>query len=48
MRKKISYTVEECVVNKFDNVCKENGINKSALIEILIGKWLIEVNKEKK
>jgi len=36
MRKKISYTVEESVVEEFNKICKEKAINKSALVELLI------------
>lgn len=36
MRKKVSYTVEESVIKKFDMVCKRNSVNKSALIENLM------------
>ncbi|MFH1917175.1 MAG: ribbon-helix-helix protein, CopG family [Nanoarchaeota archaeon] len=42
MKKTVSFTVEEDVVEKFNNFCDENSINKSNLIEKMILKYLDE------
>ena len=48
MRKKISYTVEADVVEKFNILCKEESINKSALIESLILAYINMKGHQKK
>ena len=47
MKKKMNFTINENVVGEFNKACKQKGINKSALIELMIEKWLIgkEVSK---
>tara|TARA_Y100001958_G_C21238767_1_gene565897 strand:- start:3138 stop:3308 length:171 start_codon:yes stop_codon:yes gene_type:complete len=39
-KKRVSYHIAEQVLKEFDSVAKNNAINKSALIEILIKKWM--------
>jgi len=41
-RQKIAYTVNKKIVKQFNEKAKELSINKSALIENLIKKWLRE------
>lgn len=41
----VNYTISEKLLEKFAEVSKENAINRSALIEILITKWLEQFNK---
>jgi len=48
MRKKISYTVEETVVEEFNKICEQNSVNKSALIEKLIITYIETDKKNKK
>lgn len=43
---RVNYTVSEKVVKQFTKAVKENAINRSALIEILITKWLEQFKKE--
>lgn len=45
-RQKVAYSVNKEVVKDFNKRAKELSINKSALIENLIKKWLKE-NEEK-
>lgn len=39
-KKRVSYHIAEQVLKEFDSVAKNNAINKSALIELLIKKWM--------
>jgi len=39
-KKRVSYHIAEQVLKDFDSVAKNNAINKSALIELLIKKWI--------
>ena len=41
MKKKMNFTINEKVIGEFNKACKQQGINKSALIELMIEKWLI-------
>ena len=49
MRRKVSYSVEDDIVKRFNEVCENNAVNKSALIAKFIDdytkKW--EVYNEK-
>lgn len=45
MRNKISFTIEEKNIKKFNALCAEIAINKSALIEKLILQWINENKK---
>jgi len=45
MRKHTAYTLDENLIKEFNKKAKENAINKSALIELLIKKWLKENEK---
>tara|TARA_R110000851_G_scaffold203884_1_gene355792 strand:+ start:418 stop:588 length:171 start_codon:yes stop_codon:yes gene_type:complete len=54
-KKRVSYHIAEQVLKEFNSVAKNNAINKSALIELLIKKWIEdkelisnENNKEQK
>jgi len=40
MKKKMNFTINDKTVEEFNRACKKNGMNKSALIEIMIQKWL--------
>jgi metal-responsive CopG/Arc/MetJ family transcriptional regulator len=41
MAKKVaSFTVEEKVLAEFDKYCKDNAINKSAMVEKLVQQFL--------
>lgn len=45
MRKHTAYTLDDNIIKKFNQITKEKAINKSALIELLIKKWLKENEK---
>lgn len=42
-----TYTISEQLFNEFTEYCKENDINRSAVIRTLIEKYLKEQKKEK-
>lgn len=42
---RVNYSISKSLVDKFTKTVKENAINRSALIEILIAKWLEQFNK---
>ena len=43
-KKVVNYTVDKETVKEFNKICKEKSINKSALIDALIKKWIKVVN----
>lgn len=45
MRVKANYTFEKAIKDKFDSICSKKCINKSALLEKYIEKF-IEENRE--
>lgn len=39
-KERVTHTIDENVSKKFNKLTKENAINKSALIELLITQWI--------
>jgi len=40
MRRKVSYSVEDNIVKRFNEVCEKNAVNKSALIAKFIADYI--------
>jgi metal-responsive CopG/Arc/MetJ family transcriptional regulator len=47
MRVKVSYTFEESVKDEFNSICEEKCINRSALLEKYIKKFIKESKEDK-
>jgi len=45
MRKIVSYTIEENILNRFKILCKKTGFNMSKQIELLITKFIDKKNE---
>ncbi len=44
-KERVTHTIDFDLSKKFNKITKDNAINKSALIEKLIKKWIIEHEK---
>jgi len=45
---KLTITIDDKLLEKFNEICDENSINKSKLVANMIKKWVDEKNNEVK